>query len=89
MSPNPQEAVAAFSRAASDASHKVEMRGEAPAALAIALDALAMADGKNRNAYVVGVLEAHVRQELSRASLLNRVLRGNAYLSEATGGQSE
>lgn len=68
---------------------KVELRGMAPASLAAALDALAMAEDQDRNAYVVKVLEGHVREQLHKASLLNRVLRGNAYLTEAHGGSAE
>lgn len=78
-----------FSRAHGGPNEKVDLRGLAPAALACALDALALAEGKDRNSYVVAVLEGHVRQELTKASLLNRVLRGNTYMSEATGGPTE
>lgn len=78
-----------FSRANGDPHAKVELRGLAPADLAIALDGLALAEGKDRNGYVVAVLEVHVRQELMKASLLNRVLRGNTYMSEASGATTE
>lgn len=70
-------------------SEKVELRGLAPAELAQALDALAMADGKDRNAYVVDVLHSHVREELRKTSLRFRMLRGNPLFSEAEGGRSE
>lgn len=78
-----------FARAATGGSDKVELRGLAPAELAQALDALALAEGLDRNSYVVSVLDAHVREQLRKASLLNRVLRGNALLSEANGGGAE
>lgn len=88
MSPNPQEAIAAFSRAAGG-HQKVELRGLAPAELATALDALALAEDQDRNTYVVAVLEAHVRRQLAKASLVTRALRGNPLLAEAAGGSAE
>lgn len=71
------------------ASEKVELRGLAPAELAAALDALALAEGQDRNSYVVDVLDGHVRNELRKASLIHRVLRGNALMSESDGGPRE
>lgn len=71
------------------ACEKVELRGLAPAELAAALDALALAEGQDRNSYVVDVLHEHVREELRKASLLHRVLRGNALLMESDGGPRE
>lgn len=82
------EAVAAFSRSVGG-QQKVELRGLAPAELAIALDALAMAEDQDRNTYVVAVLEAHVRRQLAKASLVTRALRGNPLLLEVSGGTSE
>lgn len=79
-----------FSRSSSGGTHeKVELRGMAPASLAAALDALAMAEQQDRNAYVVKVLEGHVREQLRKASLLNRVLRGNPLMADADGGLAE
>lgn len=78
-----------FSRASSGGNNKVELRGLAPAELATALDALALAEDVDRNTYVVGVLEAHVRRQLAKASLVTRVLRGNPLLAEAPGGSVE
>lgn len=71
------------------ASDKVELRGLCPADLAQALDALAHADGVDRNHYVNTVLEKHVRQEAHKTMVRHRMLRGNAYLLEAQGGDSE
>lgn len=71
------------------ASDKVELRGLCPAELAQALDALAHADGVDRNHYVNSVLEKHVRQEAHKTMVRHRMLRGNAYLLEAAGGSAE
>lgn len=68
---------------------KVELRGLAPADLAQALDALAHADGVDRNTYVVEVLHQHVKVEAHKTMLRHRMLRGNAYLSEAAGRDAE
>jgi hypothetical protein len=62
---------------------KVELRGLAPAALAQALDALGLADGQDRNSYIVKILDAHVRAEVHKLTVRQRMLRGNPYLSEA------
>ena len=71
------------------ASDEVELRGLCPADLAQALDALAHADGVDRNHYVNSVLEKHVRQEAHKTMVRHRMLRGNAYMTEAAGGASE
>lgn len=71
------------------AADKVELRGLCPAELAQALDALAHADGVDRNHYVNWVLEKHVRQEAHKTMVRHRMLRGNAYLVEASGGAAE
>ena len=71
------------------ASDKVELRGLCPADLAQALDALVHADGVDRNHYVNTVLEKHVRQEAHKTMVRHRMLRGNAYMTEAAGGASE
>lgn len=68
---------------------KVELRGLAPADLAQALDALAHADGVDRNTYVVQILDKHVRIEAHKTMVRHRMLRGNAYLVEAAGGDAE
>lgn len=64
------------------ASEKVELRGLCPSDLAQALDALAHADGMDRNTYVVSVLDRHVRAEAHKTMLRHRMLRGNPYLTE-------
>lgn len=66
---------------------KVELRGLAPAELAQALDALACAEGTDRNAYVVAILEAHVKSECHKAMVRYRMLKGNPLMMEAGGGQ--
>ena len=68
---------------------KTELRGLAPTHLAQALDAIAMLRGIDRNTYVVQVLEAEVKRVAHEASFINRVLRGNPYLSEASGKAAE
>jgi len=71
------------------AADKVELRGLCPADLAQALDALAHADGVDRNHYVNSVLEKHVRLEAHKTMVRHRMLRGNAYMTEAAGGNAE
>lgn len=61
-----------------------ELRGDAPADLVRALDALAMSEGKARNAYINEVLEMHVRQRLHALSLAHRMLAGNPLYPETT-----
>lgn len=61
---------------------KVELRGMCPFDLAQALDAIAMAKGLDRNAYVVQVLTNEVTRYLHEASVATRVLRGNALMPE-------
>ena len=68
---------------------KVELRGLAPADLAQALDALAYADGVNRNDYVNRVLDEHCRAKGHKTMILHRMLRGNPYLTEAAGRSDE
>jgi len=59
-----------------------ELRGLAPADLVRALDAIAMAKGMDRNAYVNQVLEAHVRSYMNEHSLVASMMRGNPFLLE-------
>ena len=61
-----------------------ELRGDAPADLVRALDALALSRDKSRNEYVVEVLAAHVKRKLNELSLAHRMLTGNP-LYPATG----
>ena len=65
------------------ASEKVELRGLCPSDLAHALDALAHADGLDRNTYVVAVLDRHVRAEAHKTMVRHRMLRGNPYLKDS------
>lgn len=60
-----------------------ELRGDAPADLVRALDALAMGDDMSRTAYINKVLEAHVKFECHRLSLKASMLRGNPYFPDA------
>ena len=60
-----------------------ELRGDAPADLVQALDALAQADGQSRNAYVNKVLLAHVKERLHQISLGHRMLIGNPLYPES------
>ena len=66
-----------------DASDTKELRGDAPADLVHALDALAQADGQSRNAYVNKVLLAHVKERLHQISLGHRMLIGNPLYPES------
>ena len=59
-----------------------ELRGDAPADLVRALDALALSKDMTRHAYVIDVLEAHVRKELHRVTLINAMMRGNPLLAD-------
>ena len=60
-----------------------DLRGDAPADLVQALDALAQADGQSRNAYVNKVLLAHVKERLHQISLGHRMLIGNPLYPES------
>jgi hypothetical protein len=71
------------------ATDKVELRGLCATELAQALDALAHAEGMDRNTYVVSVLDKHVRVEAHKTIVRHRMLRGNPYLSESVVGASE
>ena len=64
---------------------KVELRGLFPLELAQALDAIAMAKGLDRNAFVVHVLTSEVRRYLAEANVALRALRGNPLLAESDG----
>ena len=63
-----------------------ELRGNCPKSLLSALDALAMARNLDRTAYVNQVLDAHVADEVHKASVLVRTLRGNPFLPDDLGG---
>lgn len=59
-----------------------ELRGLAPADLVRALDAIALAKGLDRNAYVNEVLAAHVKSYLDELTVVTQMLRGNPLLTE-------
>lgn len=65
------------------AEHK-ELRGLAPADLVRALDAIALARGKDRNEYVVEVLDKHVRAYLAEMTVVAQMLKGNTLLPESS-----
>lgn len=71
------------------AADKVELRGLAPSELAQALDALAYAENVDRNAYVVAVLDRHVKEEAHKTMLRHRMLRGNPYLPDEQGSGAD
>lgn len=60
-----------------------ELRGLAPADLVRALDAIALAKGLDRNAYVNQILEAHVRSYLNELTVVSSMLRGNPLLADS------
>lgn len=60
-----------------------ELRGLAPADLVRALDAIALAKGMDRNAYVCEVLERHVKAYLDELTVVTAMLRGNPLLPES------
>lgn len=60
-----------------------ELRGQCPAHLATALDALAMAKGLDRNTFINQILDAHVKNVLREVTLITRTLRGNPLLSDS------
>ena len=59
-----------------------ELRGDAPADLVRALDALALARDMSRNAYVLKILDEHVKFECHRINLQVAMLRDNPYLAD-------
>ena len=60
-----------------------ELRGLAPADLVRALDAIALAKGLDRNAYVNEVLHRHVQSYLAELSVVTTILQGNPLLTES------
>jgi len=60
-----------------------ELRGLAPADLVRALDAIALAKGMDRNAYVNQVLELHVKSYLDELTVVTSMLRGNPLLTDS------
>jgi len=68
---------------------KTELRGLCPVDLAQALDAIAHAEGMDRNGYIVQILDAHVKVIAHKQILLGRMLKGNTYLTQADGRAPE
>lgn len=75
----------AFARSQS-ANETKELRGLAPLELVQALDALSISEDMDRTAYINKVLHDHVKEKTHKAMLLSRMLRGNPYVAEPSGG---
>jgi len=67
------------------AADKSELRQLAPTHLLQALDAIAMAKGMERHAYIEAVLTAEAKKVAHEAMVLSRCLHGNPLLSESSG----
>ena len=67
------------------ATDKSELRQLAPTHLLQALDAIAMARGMERHAYIEAVLTAEAKKVAHEAMVLSRCLQGNPLLSDSTG----
>ena len=67
------------------AADKSELRQLAPNHLLQALDAIAMAKGMERHAYIEAVLSAEARRVAHEASVISRCLQGNPLLSDDSG----
>lgn len=67
------------------ASDKSELRQLAPNHLLQALDAIAMAKGMERHAYIEAVLKAEVVRVGHEAMVVARCLQGNPLLSDDAG----
>lgn len=67
------------------ATDKSELRQLAPTHLLQALDAIAMARGMERHAYIEAVLTAEAKKVAHEAMVLSRCLQGNPLLSESSG----
>ena len=68
------------------ASDKSELRQLAPNHLLQALDAIAMARGMERHAYIEAVLTAEAKKVAHEASVISRCLQGNPLLGSDHGG---
>lgn len=64
-------------------SEQKELRGLSDANLVRALDAIALAKGLDRNAYVNQVLDAHVKSYAAELTVVTSMLMGNPYLTES------
>lgn len=67
------------------AAEKSELRQLAPTHLLQALDAIAMARGMERHAYIEAVLTAEAKKVAHEAMVLSRCLQGNPLVSESSG----
>ena len=67
------------------ATDKSELRQLAPNHLLQALDAIAMARGMERHAYIEAVLTAEAKKVAHEASVISRCLQGNPLLSDDAG----
>ena len=67
------------------AADKSELRQLAPNHLLQALDAIAMAKGMERHAYIESVLSAEAKRVAHEASVISRCLQGNPLLSDDAG----
>ena len=67
------------------ASDKSELRQLAPTHLLQALDAIAMAKGMERHAYIESVLSAEAKRVAHEASVISRCLQGNPLLPDDSG----
>ena len=67
------------------AADKAELRQLAPVSLLQALDAIAMAKGMERHAYIEAVLKAEVVNVGHEAMAVARCLQGNSLVSESNG----
>ena len=67
------------------AADKSELRQLAPTHLLQALDAIAMAKGMERHAYIEAVLKAEVVKVGHEAMVIARCLQGNPLLSDDAG----
>ena len=69
------------------ATDKAELRQLAPTHLLQALDAIAMAKGMERTAYIEGILMREVKKVAHEAMMVSRCLHGNPLVSDADGGR--
>ena len=67
------------------ATDKSELRQLAPTHLLQALDAIAMAKGMERHAYIESVLSAEAKRVAHEASVISRCLQGNPLLPDDSG----
>lgn len=67
------------------AADKAELRQLAPISLLQALDAIAMAKGMERHAYIEAVLMSEVMKVGHEAMVIARCLQGNPLVSDSNG----